>query len=176
MVARNKYNISHLIECYYTVYPAVKSRRGKELIVIIYIAGPITGIYDYKRQFRKRERMLKTMGHVVLNPSFLPSGLEDYMPTCKAMIDQSDAIYFMDGWKGSIGAKEEYEYAKQLGKKIIYESDIKDHQNPKDTLTEAEYWHREAIKATAELGEIKMKLYAAISKAGVKNGKQMCML
>lgn len=90
----------------------------------IYIAGPITGIFDYKKQFKKRERKLKNMGHIVLNPSFLPDGLNNYMPICKAMIDQADAVYFMTGWKNSIGAKEEHHYAVANCKKRIYEEEL----------------------------------------------------
>lgn len=92
--------------------------------MIIYIAGPITGKFDYKRQFRRRERKLKTMGHIVINPSFLPAGLNNYMPACKAMIDQAEAVYFMEGWKESKGAREEYHYAVGKGKLILLEEDM----------------------------------------------------
>ena len=53
----------------------------------VYIAGPITGLFDYKKEFKKVEKKIVAMGHIVLNPSFLPSGLSNYMPICKAMID-----------------------------------------------------------------------------------------
>lgn len=85
----------------------------------IYIAGPITGIFNYKENFKATEQKISSMGHIVLNPSFLPDGLKDYMPICKAMIDQADAVYFMDGWEDSKGSREEYEYA-TIKKKGIF--------------------------------------------------------
>lgn len=100
----------------------------------IYIAGPITGHLDYREKFAEAEKKLVSMGHIAINPSFLPPGLKDYMPTCKAMIDQAEAIYLLDGWEYSIGAKEENEYAKETRKtifkqhdnKLVYPPDIQD--------------------------------------------------
>lgn len=87
----------------------------------IYIAGPITGTFDYRKKFAKAERKLMSMGHIVINPSFLPGGLDDYMPICKAMIDQADAVYFLCNSDKSIGAKEEYAYSMKLSIKILFE-------------------------------------------------------
>ena len=87
----------------------------------IYIAGPITGIYNYRENFNKAEAELSKKGHIVLNPSFLPSGLTDYMSICKAMIDQADTIYFLKGSENSAGSSEEFEYAKELNKIILTE-------------------------------------------------------
>lgn len=42
----------------------------------IYIAGPITGIPDYKERFAKAEAELKAKGHAVMNPAALPEGFE----------------------------------------------------------------------------------------------------
>ena len=67
------------------------------------------------------EYKIKALGHIVLNPSFLPSGLNDYMPICKAMIDQSDMVYFMKGSEDSVGAKEEFEYSLIKGLPLIFE-------------------------------------------------------
>lgn len=81
--------------------------------MIIYLAGPITGVFNYRNRFSKIERKLSKMGHIVINPSYLPgTGLKDYMPICKAMIDQADAIYFMSGFEFSVGSLEEFDYAK----------------------------------------------------------------
>ena len=38
------------------------------------------------------------------------------------MLDQADAIYLIDGWKKSMGAKLELEYAYLMGKQVLYES------------------------------------------------------
>ena len=87
----------------------------------LYIAGPITGKFDYRKKFKKAEELLISQGHIVINPSTLPSGLSDYMPICKAMIDQAEGIYFLDGWKDSIGSNEENEYGTEKGKEKFYE-------------------------------------------------------
>lgn len=92
--------------------------------MIVYIAGPITGHLYYRERFNKAEKALLEMGHITINPAYLPSGLIDYMTICKAMVQQSDAIFLLTGWDDSVGATEEFEYAKILGKKIFYEEDI----------------------------------------------------
>jgi len=61
------------------------------------------------------------MGHIVINPAYLPEGLNNYMCICKAMIDQADAIVFLNGWRKSKGACEEYEYAIDTKKQIFEE-------------------------------------------------------
>lgn len=85
----------------------------------IYIAGPITGHLDYRKKFKKAENELIKKGHTILNPAYLPDGLKDYMKICKAMIDQSDAIYMLKGHEDSVGATEELEYAKECNKKAF---------------------------------------------------------
>lgn len=87
----------------------------------VYIAGPITGVFDYRKNFARAERKIAALGHIVLNPSFLPSGLKDYMPICKAMLDQADAVYFLCNSERSVGAKEEFIYSQKIGIKILFE-------------------------------------------------------
>jgi hypothetical protein len=87
----------------------------------VYIAGPITGIFNYKQKFNIAENRIKEMGHIAINPSFLPEGLKHYMDICIAMIDQADSILLLDGWQNSIGANIELDYAKQHDKQILYE-------------------------------------------------------
>ena len=95
--------------------------------MIIYIAGPITGHLDYKEKFARAERKLKDMGHIVINPSFIPDGLgtlEDYMHICKSVIDKAQGIYMLKGWISSEGSVKELRYAKQHCKKEFYEEDV----------------------------------------------------
>jgi hypothetical protein len=87
----------------------------------IYIAGPITGIFDYRKKFKKVEKKFIEMGHIIINPATLPSGLKDYMPICKAMIDQADAIYFLKGFSESVGSLEEFDYAKSNKIPVLFE-------------------------------------------------------
>ena len=42
------------------------------------------------------------------------------MSLCYPMIDMCDAIYFLDGWEESEGAKIEFEYACKMKKGICF--------------------------------------------------------
>ena len=81
----------------------------------VYVAGSMTGKFDYKRYFMMAEENLKSMGHIVVNPAYLPEGLSDYYEINKAMIDQCNAIYVLSGWENSEGTKKELDYCKSLG-------------------------------------------------------------
>lgn len=91
----------------------------------VYIAGAMTGVFYYKKPFLDAERELKELGHIIVNPAYLPEGLSDYFEINKAMIDQCDAIYVLEGWENSVGTKKEIEYCKSKGWKdaeqIIYQ-------------------------------------------------------
>lgn len=71
----------------------------------VYIAGAMTGKFKYKEDFARGEKRIKELGHIALNPSFLPEGLADYFEINKAMIDQCDAIYVLRGYEKSVGTK-----------------------------------------------------------------------
>ncbi|MGB8452749.1 MAG: DUF4406 domain-containing protein [Anaerocolumna sp.] len=91
----------------------------------IYIAGPITGHMNYRKHFAAAERCLRRKGHIIINPSFLPDGLKDYMDICYSMIDQADAVYMLTGYENSVGAKEELIYARLKQKKIFFQEEVK---------------------------------------------------
>ena len=88
----------------------------------VYIAGAMTGIFEYKKYFMEAEDYVKELGHIVLNPAYLPEGLSDYYEINKAMIDQCDAIYVLLGYENSVGTKKEIEYATKTKKQVIYQN------------------------------------------------------
>ncbi|HGK4672604.1 TPA: DUF4406 domain-containing protein [Kluyvera georgiana] len=92
----------------------------------IYIAGPMTGYKDFNRpSFRAFALKLSLDGHVVLNPAVLPDGLTQpqYMDICLAMLRSANAIYLLDGWEKSAGARAEKALAEKLALEIIYQSE-----------------------------------------------------
>ena len=97
--------------------------------MIIYIAGPMTGYPDWNRsRFKSAESRLSWDGHTVLNPArhipmWNPEAIthEQYMKIAFAMIDACDTIYLLDGWRDSKGATQEYKYAVQHEKNVLFE-------------------------------------------------------
>lgn len=90
----------------------------------IYIAGPMTGYKDFNRPaFNELAASLCAEGHVVLNPATLPSGLTQaqYMDICFAMVRAADAVYMLEGWEHSPGARAENALAEKLGLEIFEE-------------------------------------------------------
>lgn len=94
-------------------------------VLKIYIAGPMTGYPDYNRAaFNAKASELMAEGHIVLNPAVLPGGLcqSEYMDICVAMVRSADAIYLLNQWEESVGARAEHALAEKLGLTVIYES------------------------------------------------------
>ena len=91
--------------------------------MVIYIAGPITDIPNYRGRFSAAERTLRADGHIVFNPSFLPAGLphDSYLPIDRAMMDACDTVYFLRDWESSAGARSEFDYATKRGMKLMFE-------------------------------------------------------
>lgn len=87
---------------------------------IAYIAGPITGVADYKAKFAAAEAQLEIDGYIVLNPARLPEGMpyEAYIPICLAMVAAADTLFMLPGAQYSKGAMAEYTCAVALGKTI----------------------------------------------------------
>ena len=50
----------------------------------IYIAGAMTGLFNYREAFLEAEKYIKKLGHIVVNPAYLPEGLIDYYQINKA--------------------------------------------------------------------------------------------
>lgn len=89
----------------------------------VYIAGPITGVPDYRIKFAAAAAELRRKEDIVFNPATMPAGLpgEAYMPICYAMMDACDTVFFLAGWRNSKGAQLEMEYAAAKNMKIIFQ-------------------------------------------------------
>jgi hypothetical protein len=96
---------------------------------VFYIAGPITGVADYKQKFAQAERLLKDLGAEVFNPATLPAGLPEfaYMDICLAALRHCDAVLMLEGWESSKGARAEKELAAKIGLIIFYPSMVNSH-------------------------------------------------
>lgn len=91
----------------------------------VYIAGKMTGVPNYNfDRFNTKETELTKKGWRVLNPAkigVLPD-YNMYWPINKAMLDGADAIYMLDGWEDSKGARKELFYAIKIGLPVIFET------------------------------------------------------
>lgn len=91
----------------------------------IYIAGPITGhdLAERKREFDFTATLLEIDGREVVNPMTLPhqhdKSWESYMRECIEALIKCDAIYLMQGWELSDGARLEFTIASKLKMQII---------------------------------------------------------
>lgn len=95
----------------------------------IYVSGKIAGL-DYKDAYGKfdsREKQLRLIGFDVVNPMKIHDcedkgkSWEQFMVEDIAELFKCDAIYMMDNWGQSRGARVEYAIARELGFKVIFE-------------------------------------------------------
>ena len=109
----------------------MKNERQK----LLFVSGAYTG--DVEKNIAKAEEVsigLIRAGFHVVTPHKNIAGYEKYedgtlnkrtwMDMCFNILRRCDAIYVMDNWKNSEGAKEEIAYAKQLGILIIWEEEF----------------------------------------------------
>ena len=91
----------------------------------IYISGKIADNPNYKADFEAAESALKIAGFQPVNPAEeqLPDGATwaDYMRQDIKLLCDCDAIYMLNGWRESAGAKIEHKLAWDLGIEIICE-------------------------------------------------------
>ena len=94
----------------------------------VYISGPITGKENYMERFRDAQKHLEEKGLAVVNPAFTNATLpaqetsyEDYMKISFTLLDICDAIYMLEGWQWSRGARRELRRAKKAEKIVWYQ-------------------------------------------------------
>lgn len=103
------------------------SNEYRDVQMRIFISGAITHNPEYKEQFARAEVYLKAKGYKTINPATVCSTLPDdlthseYMAICFPLLDISDGIYMIDGWRDSKGALMEYGFAIGKGYKVLYE-------------------------------------------------------
>lgn len=93
----------------------------------IYISGQITGL-DIKvaeEYFEQIEDKLRQAGHHPINPcKILPYSPEltwkDYMVEDIKAIFNCEAMFMLENWRNSKGAKIEHDLAQHLGLKVYY--------------------------------------------------------
>ena len=92
----------------------------------IYLSGKISGDPDFKEKFALKEKELTETGHLVFNPALHPDMFtwEQFMELDLKALGNCDAIYLLEDWKDSRGAKIEYDEAVKLGKEIIFENKL----------------------------------------------------
>ena len=102
--------------------PINRSKFSENYVPRVYIAGRITGKKDYQKSFEEAKSELIESGYqIVLNPAVLPEGMEpsDYMRICLSMVDTSDIVVLLPGWRDSKGAQIERIYAEYIGKDVV---------------------------------------------------------
>lgn len=87
----------------------------------IQLIGRISGDDGYKAKFAAKAEEMRGQGFEVWNPAELPDGMtyDWYMEQCLTNLCRVDAIYCLDDWTCSPGAKTEYLRAKELGLAIL---------------------------------------------------------
>ena len=95
--------------------------------LLIYIAGPMTGIPEYNRPaFNAAAKSLKERGATVINPATNFGGDQtlthaQYMRYSIHQLLVVDAVYMLNNWEFSEGAVCEHTIAKSLGLEIYYD-------------------------------------------------------
>ena len=75
----------------------------------IYIAGKITGDKNYKTKFKRAEKLLRSLGHSVMNPAWIAPSDDftwiDYMQISRMMQARCNAVYFLKGFGSMLMAR-----------------------------------------------------------------------
>ena len=96
----------------------------------VYISGKITGL-EYQEAykiFEDAEKEVKNMGGVPVNPMKLEhkpnADWYDFMEKDIAELLRCEGIYMLENWGNSKGARIEYNIAREMDLKIVFQSKI----------------------------------------------------
>lgn len=98
----------------------------------IYISGAISKIpkKESDKKFNKAEKHLRKLGLTPVNPKTLDhtfnSDYGDFMRTDLQALLDCQAIFMLDNWKNSDGAKVELQVAKACGMQVIIQGEMID--------------------------------------------------
>ncbi|TFH96566.1 DUF4406 domain-containing protein [Porphyromonas levii] len=105
----------------------------------IYISGPITGLpeekvrYDFHEAENRLRRLFPT--YELVNPlhNVLPfdAPWEEHIEADLRIMEECNAVYFMDGWENSLGCQVEHARAVELLIDRYYQSPIKQKSHEK---------------------------------------------
>lgn len=93
----------------------------------VYLSGRMSGLEEeeFKAIFKKAEMELIERGYEVINPCEIDYAVEGYagqLLSALGELAKCDAIYMLNNWKESNGARCEYWFAKGMGIEIVNES------------------------------------------------------
>ena len=96
----------------------------------IYVAGKVSGLDRDKTRYKfgYTSARLREKGYAVINPFAMLDDTRGYldreaeMTICFAAISACDAVYMLEDWSDSPGARAEHKFALDHGKEIIYQT------------------------------------------------------
>lgn len=93
----------------------------------IYISGKISGLdpAEARAKFYAAERAIESFGYVAVNPMKLVEDCgqswADFMLADINLLFNCDAIYLLENWRESRGARIEFAIAAELGLQILFQ-------------------------------------------------------
>ncbi len=93
-------------------------------MIHVYISGPMEGVENYEKNFKRAENDLTEAGYKVVNPAEIDvEGMdrEEILDMDLKLLGGCDGIYMLKGWRQSRGANREYGFAAGCHMEIMYE-------------------------------------------------------